>query len=235
MKIGRSFFCRSKRDSLKFIEEKQEYAEYYERLSILVEVERVIERLTELHENNIDFDIQISNSRATAIADVFSVKDYLEHKFRALGYATNKAILNAADFGVPQTRERFIRIGIKKDIIGEKEVKMPSRILREGDYNTVRDAIEDLEELKHRFKLMLQKYIICLEEGQDLQLALRQRFNSNHVITDTGKTAKERFEALVQGENFHNLDMSLKTTYSLQSGRRTRSICVCSMISLLEL
>ncbi|WP_418792522.1 DNA cytosine methyltransferase [Phosphitispora sp. TUW77] len=210
------FYSSSKEILRKFVEEKQAYAGYYERLKILVEVERVIERLTELHKNHIDFEIQISNSRVTAIADVFSVKDYLEHKFRALGYATNKAILNAADFGVPQTRERFIRIGIKKDLIGEKEVKMPSRILPEGDYNTVRDAIEDLEELETSILADAPEIQSVFREGSKLAALLCDRdLISNHVITDTGKTAKERFEALGQGENFHNLDVSLKKTYSL--------------------
>lgn len=37
--------------------------------------------------------------------------ELLEEKARRLGYATNWAVLNAADYGVPQIRERFIMLG----------------------------------------------------------------------------------------------------------------------------
>lgn len=211
-----NFFHSSKEILKKFADEKQEYSVYFERLKTLVEVEQAIERLNELHENNIDFEIQITESRITVIADTFSVKDYLEYKFKALGYVRNKAVLNAADFGVPQTRERFITIGIKRDIIGEKEIKLPSRIFQVGDYNTVRDAIEDLEILETSIQADAPGIHSALQEGSKLAALLCNRDTiSNHVITDTGKVAKERFEALGQGENFHNLITALKTTYSL--------------------
>ncbi|MEL7656099.1 DNA (cytosine-5)-methyltransferase 1 [Desulfitobacterium sp. LBE] len=210
------FFLSSKEILKRFIYEKHGYAEYHERLKTLVEIEQAIERLNELEENHIDFDIQKLDYRITATADVFSVKDYLEHKFRALGYATNKAVLNAADFGVPQTRERFIRIGIKKDIIGEKEVRMPSRILHEEDYNTVRDAIEDLENLEASTQIDAPETHSVFKGRSKLAALLCDRDSvSNHVITDTGTVAKARFMALGQGENFHNLDALLKKTYSL--------------------
>ena len=211
-----NFFRNSKEILQKFSDEKQEYSVYFERLKTLIEVEQALERLNELRENHIDFDIQITDSRITVIADIFSVKDYLEHKFIALGYVTNKAVLNAADFGVPQTRERFIRIGIKKDIIDEKEIKLPSRILQVEDYNTVRDAIEDLEKLETSIQADAPEIHSVFKEGSKLAALLCNRDAiSNHVITDTGDVAKERFEALGQGENFHNLDKALKTTYSL--------------------
>lgn len=212
----KSFFGSTKEILQQFADKKQKYSVYFKRLQTLVEVEQAIERLNELHENHIDFEIKATDSRITAIADAFSVKDYLEHKFKALGYATNKAFLNAADFGVPQTRERFIMIGIKKDIVGEKEIKLPSPILKEEDYFSVKDAIEDLEKLETSIQADAPEINSILEGGSKLAALLCDKDTiSNHVITETGNVAKERFKALEQGENFHNLDKALKLTYSL--------------------
>lgn len=39
--------------------------------------------------------------------------DYLEREASRLGYTTNWAVLNAADYGVPQSRQRFFMIGAR--------------------------------------------------------------------------------------------------------------------------
>jgi DNA (cytosine-5)-methyltransferase 1 len=210
------FFKGSKDVIMRFVKDKQDYNTYYERIKVLVEVEHALERLYELKNNAIDYKQQKSERSIVAIADTFSVKDYLEYKFDSLGYAINMKILNAANFGVPQTRERFIMIGIKKEIAGEQEVRLPLPILEEGQFNTVRDAIEDLEKMETSVQADAPK--LPVKEKGNSQLAsllCTENYICNHVITATGETAKKRFEALGQGENFHNLDKSLKDTYSL--------------------
>jgi DNA (cytosine-5)-methyltransferase 1 len=210
------FFRGSKEIIKGFADKTQSYDAYYGRIKTLVEVERAIERLNELRRNGIDYRVYRSESSIAVIADTFSVKDYLECKFRAMGYALNMDILNAANFGVPQTRERFIMIGIKKDIIGEKEVKLPLPLLEEENYNTVRDAIEDLEILETSIHADAPG-IRHVKKGTSrlAKLLCNNDLIYNHVVTDTSDTAKKRFKALGQGENFHHLDVALKDTYSL--------------------
>jgi DNA (cytosine-5)-methyltransferase 1 len=45
--------------------------------------------------------------------------DFLKEKSEELGYEISTKVLNAAEFGVPQTRERFICVGVKKSF-GDK-------------------------------------------------------------------------------------------------------------------
>lgn len=45
-----------------------------------------------------------------------SALEFLQSEASRLGYTISFKVLNAANFGVPQTRERFICIGVKKDL-----------------------------------------------------------------------------------------------------------------------
>ena len=59
-------------------------------------------------------------------------------EFETLGYTLNHGILNAYNFGVPQTRERTIIIGR----LGKKGIPLP--VAKNSIKTTVRDAISDL-------------------------------------------------------------------------------------------
>ncbi len=50
-------------------------------------------------------------------------------EFEACGYKTYKTLLNAADYGVPQKRERVIVVGVRNDI--EKEYEFPEKSQKE--------------------------------------------------------------------------------------------------------
>lgn len=62
----------------------------------------------------------------------------LQNEFSKLGYKSKYKILNAADYGVPQRRNRIIFLAYK---IGEKEPNFPEKT---NDILTVEDAISDL-------------------------------------------------------------------------------------------
>lgn len=211
-----NFYDCSKSSIERFILNDLDYSAYYKRLKMLVEIERTIERVHELQTNDVSFEIKRLDNNIVAYVDTFTVADYLKHKFKELGYETKKAILNAADFGVPQTRERFIMIGINKEFVGTDEVKLPSPIIPAADYYTVRDAIEDLEQLIPAVNIDAEE-VPAMKNGRSRLAVLLGDSNkiSNHIMTETREIAQQRFKALGQGENFHSLDCSLKTTYSL--------------------
>lgn len=64
--------------------------------------------------------------------------------FKALGYNISFKLYNAADYGVPQTRERVIIVGTKP---GVSEFVPPAAMFTKDQHITARDAIRDLESL----------------------------------------------------------------------------------------
>jgi DNA (cytosine-5)-methyltransferase 1 len=53
------------------------------------------------------------------------LKDHLERSLEKMGYAITSGVVKASDYGVPQIRRRFICLGIKKQLIGEKKFDLP--------------------------------------------------------------------------------------------------------------
>lgn len=64
--------------------------------------------------------------------------------FGSLGYDVTYSLYQAADFGVPQTRERVIIVGTAP---GMPKFAPPIPVLEPGDWIASRDAIGDLEDL----------------------------------------------------------------------------------------
>lgn len=62
-----------------------------------------------------------------------------------IGYNVKVDVVRAVEFGVPQTRERVIFIGVRKDI--DVEFEHPQPRYTEGEFFTVKDAIGDLPKL----------------------------------------------------------------------------------------
>ena len=58
------------------------------------------------------------------------------------GYSVHRAVLNAAEYGVPQLRRRAFIVGIRRDL--DAVFSFPNPRLRPNEYKTVRDAIADL-------------------------------------------------------------------------------------------
>lgn len=86
------------------------------------------------------------------------VLNALQNEFASMGYKVSSKVVNAADYGVPQLRPRFIMIGT----LDSKETGFPvpshgdpdkmyhSSLLNNGKvpYVTVREALEDLPEIE---------------------------------------------------------------------------------------
>jgi DNA (cytosine-5)-methyltransferase 1 len=108
-------------------------------------------------------------------------------------------------------------MGIKKTI--SKNVTLPVGTFSEANYNTVRDAIGDLEDIETVVHISDDATGKLLPKApQNIsELGIRLRDSPvlfNHVSTATTPEALKRFKFIKQGENFHSLPSELKTTYS---------------------
>lgn len=128
-------------------------------------------------------------------------------------YTLSENTLNAIHYGAPQRRERFIIVGLKKEM--RVEYIAPEIRFTKGNYRTVHDAIADIQDIIPAKEVTSD--FIELEVHPDaigLEKELRGRALYNHITTATRATAMARFKALKAGENFHDLNPELKTTYS---------------------
>lgn len=191
-------------------------------------IQRMLSKAKEIFDNHIHVDSYECTDKDGLLANIrsFAVFDYLKSILTAGedGYAINSGVLCAADFGAPQKRDRFIIMGIKKNI--SPVVFLPSRKVKDGHYKTVRDAIFDLEDVPPVYDLADDEAGIPLKPKKQLSSVARQLRDSNilknHIITRTTDVAMTRFKALHQGENFHSLKDSLKTnTYT--DAKRTQN------------
>ncbi len=138
-------------------------------------------------------------------------------------YNIYHTVIKATEFGVPQTRERMIIIGVlNKDFNGSAIFEsVKNKIIRENAHFftpvTVWDAISDLAKvspsdtgiIKNTYPMTYyQKYLSS--DGEKL---------SNHIQTKHSVLAKSRMEKIGEGENFTKLKETIKSVHSGAYGR----------------
>lgn len=182
------------------------------------DVQRCFQGILELEHKDALYQRITSNRNIIIRMQTYIVIDYIRHAFNHLGYETNGEVLNAVSFGVPQSRERFIMIGIKKELTKET-ITLPVPLIKNpDDYVTVKQAIGDLvkytpttasmnETQKRRYLPAVNSFFrkIIFEDAGKIIF--------NHVCTQTREIARKRFENIEPGKNFHSLPKGLKSTY----------------------
>lgn len=84
----------------------------------------------------------MENVRGLLSSDGGRTKSAIEKEFNKIGYNVTSKVLCAADYGVPQIRNRVFFLGIKNDY--PIEVSFPEPTHNSDNYATVGDAINDL-------------------------------------------------------------------------------------------
>jgi DNA (cytosine-5)-methyltransferase 1 len=127
------------------------------------------------------------------------IVDEIVERFTKLNYnVCSPKVLIAADFGVPQIRERLFIIGIRKDI---GEFTFPSPTHYPENYITCEEAIGDLpsrnEFLGHENDVYMKK------ELSDYQKYIRNNSKKllNHVATKHSELVKSVIKQVPEGKN----------------------------------
>lgn len=81
------------------------------------DVHRFYHGIAELEQKDAIFTYSISERSIRVKMQTYIVIDYIKESFKYLRYETKGDVLNAADYGVPQTRERYILVGIRNELL----------------------------------------------------------------------------------------------------------------------
>lgn len=131
------------------------------------------------------------------IDDVIKSFQSIQEFGDVLGYTVHKEVLNAQDFGVPQSRERVFLVGIRKDLCLTTDWEYPTPLIGK-ELVTVSDAISDLPKLgnneqKNNYKSKPKTEYQSLMRGSEKKL--RDHISANH-----GHRIMQIMEAVIEGE-----------------------------------
>ena len=130
--------------------------------------------------------------------------DILRNELNEIGYETlEPKILNAADYGVPQRRNRIIFIGFKK---GLTTPKYPEPIVDDASYLTLTEAIGDLivdDEIRNQVNPQISQYQLDCQNGRTPTIngtPIKTTSPKNTELSKQTPIVVERFSLFKEGE-----------------------------------
>ncbi|MDD3343617.1 MAG: DNA cytosine methyltransferase [Sulfurospirillaceae bacterium] len=120
----------------------------------------------------------------------------VEKELESLGYTTNSTVLNAADFGVPQSRCRFFIIG---NING---IKFDFDALERKHPVTVQEALEGLPSLVNGQKLDEVEYTPNVKSDYAIAIQGNLKKVSQNYVSQNKTHIIERYKVIKQGQNW---------------------------------
>lgn len=138
----------------------------------------------------------------------------IEKLFADIGYTLNAGVLNAADYGVPQNRNRAVIIGK----LGDRAISLPRPSQKKV---TIWDAISDLAYLNSGEGDECQKYRTPAQSAYQKKLRQGSSELHNHVATNHSPIALERMALIPPNAGREVLPQEHRTK-SIYSGTWTR-------------
>lgn len=156
----------------------------------------------------------IENVKGLLLASNGWFKDEILTAVSNLGYWVEYGVLNAADFGVPQSRERAIFICSKNKI-----VTLPTPTISRR--TTVRDAISDLSYLESGEGEFKQEYVTTAKSDYQKMMRAGSMALYNHKASNHKKVAIEKLKMIPpeQGKEFVPKELQGKQKFKTTWGR----------------
>jgi len=131
------------------------------------------------------------------------VRDEIIRRFEKAGYTVNYQKLNAADFGIPQLRQRVFFVGLLKS---KKKFDFPESSVNPENYVTLRQAIDDLPGLENDLGAEVMLYP---KNGRlsGYQKSMRNGTGRvhNHIGTDHAERTRKIISLVPEGGNYKDL------------------------------
>ena len=128
------------------------------------------------------------------------VIQYMTEQFRGMNYGISHTILNAANYGVSQCRERFFLVGIKG--IENPAFPLPTHFRDEASWKTFtryfdvkpKSYSQPWISIKQIFKTLPKKY----------------KHRKDYAVMNISQVVKDRMKYISQGENFKVLPLDMR-------------------------
>ncbi|GHT99720.1 cytosine-specific methyltransferase [Spirochaetia bacterium] len=127
--------------------------------------------------------------------------------FEKAGYTCSWKVLNASDFGIPQTRSRFFLIASKHGHC----IELPEN--NEKSSITVKQAIEDLPSLKNGANINFMNYQGSPNSDYIKQLRGNLAGCTGHLVTRNSNLVLNRYNYIPAGGNWEDIPDELMQNY----------------------
>lgn len=128
--------------------------------------------------------------------------------FKRLGYATSYFVLNSADFGVPQRRNRLFIVGSLHGV----QLSPPTRLVTRQI--TVGESIRDLPMLANGEAPDECTYARPARSSYAKEMRNAMTACRNNIVTDNASHIVERYAHIPQGGNWENIPARLMKNYA---------------------
>jgi DNA (cytosine-5)-methyltransferase 1 len=137
--------------------------------------------------------------------------DEILNSFTKIGYTCTWKILNASDFGVPQTRFRFFLIGSRHGI----KMEFPQVI--QNTKITVKQALEDLPVLENGANKNELAYHHKAKTNYAKSMRNSLSYCTGHLVSKNSSIVQKRYKYIPQGGNWENIPIHLMKNYTDRS------------------
>lgn len=128
------------------------------------------------------------------------VISYMRERFEGEGYGISHAILNSADYGVPQRRERFFLVGIKG--VEKPAFPLPSHYRDDETWNNFTRNLDCEPNLK------IKPWISVKTAFTKIPRNAKSR--SDYALMNISEKVVERMKLIDQGQNFKVLPLKMR-------------------------